>query len=77
MRKKFMRRGNGGNSDNRYDQQERGVGYGQGQQNFQYNRGRGQDNLFCGRQRQWDGNDSNNHDRDNRDRNTDGQNNSN
>ena len=30
---------NGGNSDNRYDNQDRGVGCGQGQRDFQYNRG--------------------------------------
>ena len=64
-------RGNGGNSDNWYDQQDRGTGCGQAQRDFQYNRGRGQDNSFRGRRRQWDGNDSNNHDRDNRDRNSD------
>ena len=38
--------GNEGNSDNRYDNQDRGAGHRQGQQDFQYNRGRGQDNLF-------------------------------
>ena len=32
-------RGNGGNSDNRYDNQDRGASRGQGQQDFQYNRG--------------------------------------
>ena len=31
--------GNGGSSNARYDQQDRGVGWGQGQQNFQYNQG--------------------------------------
>ena len=30
-------RGNGGNSNNRYDNQERGAGRGQGQRDFQYN----------------------------------------
>ena len=53
-------RGNKGNSENRYDHQDRGAGRGQIQREFQYNRGRGQDNSFLGRQRQWDGNDSNN-----------------
>ena len=62
--------GNGGNSNNWYDQQDQGASCGQGQQDFQYNRGCGQDNSFQGQQRQWDGNDSNNHDRDNRDRNS-------
>ena len=70
-------RGNRGNSNNRYDNQERGAGHGQGQRDFQYNRGRGQENSYRGRRRQWDGNDSNNRDRDNRDRNQDGQRNSN
>ena len=70
-------RGNGGNSNNRYDQQDRGAGRGQGQRDFQYNRRRGQDNSFRGWRRQWDGNDSNNRDRDNRDRNSEGQGNSN
>ena len=69
--------GNRGNSDYRYDNQDRGAGRGQGQRDFQYNRGRGQDNSFRGCRRQWDGNDSNNHDRDNRDRNSSGQGNSN
>ena len=62
--------GNGGNSDNQYDNQVRGAGRGQGQWDFQYNTGQGQDNSFRGHQRQWDGNDSNNRDRDNRDRNS-------
>ena len=70
-------RGNGGNSNNRYDHQDRGAGHGQGQRDFQYNRGRGQDNSFRGRRRQWDSNDSNNRDRDNRDRNSEGQGHSN
>ena len=69
--------GNGENSDNRYDHQDRGAGRSQVQRDFQYNRERGQDNLLRGRQRQWDGNDSNNRDRDNRDRNSEGQGNSN
>ena len=69
-------RGNNGNSNNRYDNQEHGPGRGQGQSDFNYSRGRGQDNLYRGRLRQWDGNDSNNHDRDNRDRNSDSQGNS-
>ena len=69
--------GNGGNSNNRYDHQERGAGCSQGHRDFQYNRGCGQENSYRGRRRQWDGNDSNNHDRDNRDRNHDGQRNSN
>ena len=41
-------RGNGGNSNNWYDQQDRGASRSQGQQDFQYNRGRGQDNSFQG-----------------------------
>ena len=69
--------GSGGNSNNRYDHQEHGAGRGQGQRDFQYNKGRGQDNSYRGLRRQWDGNDLNNHDRDNRDRNSDGQGNSN
>ena len=69
--------GNGGNSDNRYDNQDRGAGRSHGQWDFQYNRGRGQDNSFQGRRRQWDGNDFNSRDGDNRDRNSDGQGNSN
>ena len=68
--------GNGGNSDNRYDNQDRGAGHSQGQREFQYNRGRGQENSFRGQQRQWDGNDFNNRDRENRDRNSDSQGNS-
>ena len=39
-------RGNGGNSNNRYDHPERRAGRGQGQQDFHYNRGRGQDNSY-------------------------------
>ena len=69
--------GNGGNSDNRYDHQDRGASCSQTPRDFQYNRGRGQDNSFQGRRRQWDGNNSNNHDRDNQDRNSEGQGNSN
>ena len=42
-------RGNGGNSDNQYDQQDQGAGHGQAQWDFQYNRGRGQENSFRGR----------------------------
>ena len=42
-------RGHRGNSDNRYDNQDRAAGHGQLQRDFQYNRGRGQDNLFRGR----------------------------
>ena len=53
-------RGNGGNSDNQYDHQDRGASCGQIQRDFQYNRGQGQDNSFRRHQRQWDGNDSNN-----------------
>ena len=34
-------RGSGGNSNNRYEHQERGHGRGQGQRDFQYNKGRG------------------------------------
>ena len=70
-------RGNGGNSNNRYDHQDLGAGHRQGQGDFHYNRGRGQNNSYGGRRRQWDGNDLNNHDRDNRDRNSDGQGNAN
>ena len=40
--------GNGGNSDNQYDNHNQGTSRGQGQQDFQYNRGRGQDNSFRG-----------------------------
>ena len=70
-------RGNSGNSNNRCDNQERGPGYSQGQRDFNYSRGHGQDNSYRGRRRQWDGNDLNNRDRDNRDRNSDSQGNSN
>ena len=49
--------GNGGNSDNWYDNQDPGAGHSQGQRDFQYNRGQGQENSFRGRQGQWDGND--------------------
>ena len=69
--------GNGGNSNNWYDHQDRGTSHGQGQRDFHYNKGHGQDNSYRGRRRQWDGNDSNNCDRDNRDRNSDSQGNSN
>ena len=69
--------GNGGNSNTWYDHPEHGAGHSQGQRDFHYNRGPGQDNSYRGRCRQWDGNDSNNRDRDNRDRNSDGQGNSN
>ena len=40
--------GNGGNSNNRYDQQDRGASHGQGQRDFQYNRGHGQENSYRG-----------------------------
>ena len=40
--------GNSGNSNNRYDNQERGPGRGQGQRDFNYGRGRGQDNSYIG-----------------------------
>ena len=40
--------GNGGNCDNRYDNQDRGASRGQSPRDFQYNRGRGQDNSFRG-----------------------------
>ena len=40
--------GDGGNSENWFDHQDRGAGHGQSQREFQYNRGRGQDNLFRG-----------------------------
>ena len=39
-------RGTGGNSNNRYDHPERGASRGQGQRDFHYNRGRGQDNSY-------------------------------
>ena len=39
-------RGNGGNSNNWYDHPERGAGCGQGQRDFHYNRGHGQDNSY-------------------------------
>ena len=42
-------RGNGGNSNNRYDNPERGAGRGQGQHDFNYSRGCGQDNSYRGR----------------------------
>ena len=64
-------RGNNGNSNNQYDNQELGPGRGQGQRDFNYSRGRGHNDSYRGRGRQWDGNDSNNCDRDNRDRNSD------
>ena len=41
-------RGNGGNSNNRYDHPERGAGCSQGQRDFHYNRGHGQDNSYRG-----------------------------
>ena len=69
-------RGNASNLSNRYDQQDRGAGHGQGQRDYHDNRGHGQDNSYHGKRRQWDSNDSNNRDRDNRDRNSDGQGNS-
>ena len=40
--------GNGGNSDNQYDNQDLGAGCSQGQWDFQYDRGRGQENSFQG-----------------------------
>ena len=70
-------RGNNSNSNNRYDNQERGPGRGQGQRDSNYSRGHGHDNSYKGRGRQWDRNDSNNHDRDSTDRNYDSQSNSN
>ena len=45
-------RGNNGNL-NRYDNQERGPGCGQGQRDSNYSRGRGHDNSYRGRGRQW------------------------
>ena len=39
-------RGNGGNSNNWYDHLECGAGHGQGQWDFHYNRGHGQDNSY-------------------------------
>ena len=41
--------GNRGNSDNQYDNQDRGTGHSQEQRDFQYNRGQGQENSFQGR----------------------------
>ena len=41
-------RGNSGNSNNRYDNQECGPGRGQGQRDFNYSRGCGQDNSYRG-----------------------------
>ena len=41
-------RGNGGNSNNRYDHQDQGASCGQGQRDFQYNKGCGQDNSYRG-----------------------------
>ena len=38
--------GNAGNSDNWYDHQDRGASHSQSPRDFQYNRGRGQDNSF-------------------------------
>ena len=38
--------GNGGNSDNQYDHQDQTASRSQLQRDFQYNRGRGQENLF-------------------------------
>ena len=40
--------GNRGNSNNWYDHQDRGAGCGQGQWDFHYNRGHGQDNSYRG-----------------------------
>ena len=40
--------GNGGNSDNQYDQQDQGASHGHAQWDFHYNRGHGQDNSFQG-----------------------------
>ena len=40
--------GNGGNSNNRYDHQDQGAGRSQGQWDFHYNRGHGQDNPYRG-----------------------------
>ena len=40
--------GEGGNSENRFDHQDQGAGHGQLQRDFQYNRGRGQDNSYRG-----------------------------
>ena len=37
---------NGGNSNNRYDHQDRGAGCSQGQQDFHCNKGHGQDNSY-------------------------------
>ena len=42
-------RGNRGNSDSHYDQQDRGQGRGEGKRDFQDNRGRGQDRSFSSR----------------------------
>ena len=40
--------GNGGNFNNPYDHQDRGASHGQGQWDFHYNRGPGQDNSYRG-----------------------------
>ena len=40
--------GDGGHSENRFDQNDRGAGRGQQNRDFHYNRGRGQDNSFRG-----------------------------
>ena len=66
-----------GNSDNRYENQDRGGGRGQGRREYNENRRRGQENFSRGRRRPWDNNDSNDRDLDNRDRPNEGQNNSN
>ena len=41
-------RGEGGNPENQFDHQDRGAGCGQSQRDFQYSRGRGQDNSYRG-----------------------------
>ena len=69
--------GDGGNSQNRFELQDRGTIRGEFKKDSTYNRGRGQDNSFRGRRRQWDGNESSDCDRDNRDRHSDGTNNCN
>ena len=60
-------------SDNRYEHPECGGGRGDFKRDFSDNRGRGQDSSLRGQRKQWDGNDSNNRNRENRDRHGDNQ----
>ena len=59
--------GNGGNSNNR-DDQGQGGGRCEFKRGYNENRGRGQENSSRGHRKQWDGNNYDNHDRDNRER---------